>query len=219
LLHEDKVIGKVHRMFADFGLDMDIASLGPESRLKNPALGAGTLLDIGIYSLTWALISLDSGLGQTAEIPKVVASQTLSDNIDLATSVVLQYPSGKQGIITSTTQAKTPDVFCRIEGSEGYITVESPGASLPASFTVYSKMNVSSRGEVTGSLGDRPNVKQYQFENPGRGFFWEADAVALDVAAGRKESDVMPWAETVRVMEIMDEVRRQGGARFPRDDQ
>lgn len=42
--------------------------------------------------------------------------------------------------------------------------------------------------------------------------------MALDIAAGRTESPIMPWAETLRVMEIMDEARRQGGARFPQDE-
>jgi predicted dehydrogenase len=219
LLHEEKVIGEVQRVFCDFGLDMDIASLGPESRLKNPALGAGTLLDIGVYSLTWGFISLDSGIGEKAEKPKIVATQTLSDSIDIASSILLLYPSGKQGIITSTSLAKTPDVFCRIEGSEGVVSVEGPAASAPSSIVVCPKVNGSSKGEVSESFTDGPKMKKYQFEKPGRGFFWEADAVALDIAAGKIENDVMPWAETIRVMEIMDEIRRQGGARFPQDDQ
>jgi hypothetical protein len=52
MLHEEKVIGDVQRTFCDFGLDLDIASLSSESRYKDPALGAGSLLDIGINSLT-----------------------------------------------------------------------------------------------------------------------------------------------------------------------
>lgn len=54
ILHEEKVIGDVQRTFCGFGLDLDITSLPSESRYKDPALGAGSLLDIGIYSLTWA---------------------------------------------------------------------------------------------------------------------------------------------------------------------
>lgn len=54
ILHEEKVIGDVQRNFCGFGLDLDITSLPSESRYKDPALGAGSLLDIGIYSLTWA---------------------------------------------------------------------------------------------------------------------------------------------------------------------
>lgn len=52
----------------------------------------------------------------------------------------------------------------------------------------------------------------------GKGFYYEADAIALDIAAGHKESQIMPLGETLRVMRILDEVRAQGGAKFPQDD-
>lgn len=206
LLHEERVIGDVHRVFCDLGLDMDLGSLGPESRLKNPALGAGTLLDIGIYSLTWGLLTLESGQRQE-KTPNVVAVQSISDEgIDVATSVLMLYPStGKQGILTSTALGRTPDVFCRIEGSKGYITVEGISASVPSAFTVYRKDT------------NRGQRKSYVVPHPGFGLYWEADAVALDIAAGRTESAVMPWTETLRVLEMMDEIRRQGGARMPQD--
>jgi predicted dehydrogenase len=216
LVHEEKAIGDVHRMFCDLGLDMDIASLGPESRLRNRALGAGTLLDICIYSLTWGLLMLDPKQGKEAEKPRMVAVQTLSkeDEIDVATSILLLYPStGRQGILTSTSMAKTPSTFCRIEGTEGYITVEGVSASAPSAFTLYPKAR-----EGTSTLESGPSTKRYQVEHEGFGMFWEADSVALDITAGKTENAIMPWRETLQVMEMMDEVRRQGGARFPQDD-
>ena len=219
MLHEEKVIGDIRRTFCDFGLDMNMSALGPESRLKNPALGAGSLLDIGIHSLTWGLLALDAGNGETAEEPKIVATQTLSHSIDIASSIVLHYPkSGRQGILTSTTEIKSDPVFCRIEGTEGYITVEGLAASVPSSFTVYAKNAGSATGDVEGEV-KLAKGKTHTFEKTGKGFYWEADAVALDIAAGRKESAIMPHAETLRVMEMLDEIRRQGGARFPQDTQ
>lgn len=218
LLHEEKAIGSISRAFCDFGLDMDIKSLSPDSRLKNPELGAGTLLDIGIYSLTWGLLCLDRGIGEHAQKPHIVASQTLSDEIDIATSIILKYPSGAQGIITSSTSFKTSAEFCRIEGSKGSIIVEGSGASSPESFVLRPKRSGSSTGDmVLLEAENGANDKRYTFEKSGRGFYWEADAVALDIVAGKTENAIMPWAETIRVMEIMDEVRRQGGARFPQD--
>lgn len=47
-LHEEQRLGKIYRVFCDFGLDIDIPSLPDSSRYKDPALGAGSLLDIGI---------------------------------------------------------------------------------------------------------------------------------------------------------------------------
>lgn len=204
VLHEDKAIGKIHRAFCDFSLDQKIAERGPDSRLKNPALGAGSLLDIGVYSLTLVLLGLEPPVGtqSSPETPKVVAAQSLSDGVDIATSTILLYQDGRQGIATCHAGMKSPRDFCRIEGSEGTVVVQGTAASVPSAFTVK-------------KLGSEE--EKYDFEWPGRGFHWEADAVALEIAAGRTESAVMPWSETIRVMEIMDEIRRQGGAKFPQD--
>lgn len=199
LLHVERVIGDVQRVFADFAMRVDITSLPTTSRLKDPALGAGSLLDIGIYSLTWVLLALESEKGEN---PKVVASQVLSEGVDIASSIIVSYPDGRQGIATSSTLTKTPPSFCRIEGSKGVVIVEGFAGSVPASFTVQ---------QIDGE------PKKYEFERPGKGFYWEADAVALDIAGGRKENDVMPWSETLTVLGLLDEVRRQGGARFPQD--
>ncbi|CAK7202810.1 hypothetical protein SEUCBS139899_005537 [Sporothrix eucalyptigena] len=203
MIHEDKAIGDVRRVLCDFGLHQDIAALGPESRLKNPALGAGSLLDIGIYSLTWGLLTLDAGTGTTAQNPKILAAQSLESGVDLASTMILLYPNGAQGILTSATYAKSPKPFCRIEGSKGVITVEGPAASMPTSFTVEPK-----EGEV----------QTHDFSAPGMGFYYEADAVALNITASKTEDDIMPWAETTRVLELLDEVRNQGGVKFPHEN-
>ncbi|KAH6691258.1 hypothetical protein F5X68DRAFT_267566 [Plectosphaerella plurivora] len=206
VLHEDRAIGRIQRVFADFSLEQDIASKPADSRLKDPALGAGSLLDIGVYAVTWGLLGLDpspEGQGER-EKPKVVAAQTLSDGVDVATAIILLFTNGRQGIITSHSNYITAETFCRIEGTEGTVYVKGPAAPIPSSFTVVKK---------------GADEKTYSFEKPGgRGFYYEADAVALDIAAGKKESTLMPLTETIRVMEILDEARRQGGARFPQDD-
>lgn len=206
LIHDEKAIGEVHRVFCDFAMPMNISDLPPTSRLKSLDLGAGSLLDIGIYSLTWALLALENpsdGAGdELQQEPQIFASQRLSDGVDIATSVMLSYPDGKQGIVTSSTMVKTPPTFCRIEGSKGTILVEG-FTSAPAAFSVMLQ-------------GDGETYR-HEFERPGRGFYWEADAVAQDIAAGRKENGIMPWKETLRVLRLMDEIRRQGGAKFPQD--
>ena len=216
MLHEEKVIGDVKRMFCDFGLDMDIGKLGPGSRYKDPALGAGSLLDIGIYSLTWGLVALDEGVGEEAKTPKVVAQQSLEDGVDVTSSAILMYPGRRQGIVTSTTNIGHQPVFARVEGSEGYILVRGPAPSMPDAFEVYPKASGSDPSNPGGKGAEATQTVKSDRQG-GRGFFWEADAVALDVAAGRKENAVMPLAETVRMMKIMDSIRKQGGAKFPQD--
>ena len=205
LLHEEQKLGTIYRTFCDFGLDIDLPSLPDSSRYKDPALGAGSLLDIGIYSLTWGLTTLSDNVGDEAEDPEVSSSQTIAHGVDVASQVLLSYRStGRQGICTSTTNYPGHDDFARIEGSKGHIVVRGGAPSTPEGFVFYPKG------------GGKEEV--YNFEKPGRGFFWEADAVAQDLKAGRKQNETMPWAETLRTLRIMDGVRRRGGANFPVDE-
>ena len=66
----------------------------------------------------------------------------------------------------------------RGEGSKGYVIVEGAFASRPDAFTGYLK-GVDGAG------------KRYEYENLGGGFFWEADAVAHDIFAGRIQNEIM----------------------------
>jgi predicted dehydrogenase len=89
----------------------------------------------------------------------------------------------------------------RIEGTKGTIFIEG-STPRPQKFRFVPK-------------GEDAKEQVFEFDAPG--FFYEVDAVALDVAAGRMENSIMPWTETIRVMEIMDEIRYCNGALFPHD--
>lgn len=222
LLHEEKVIGDITRTFADFSLDMPLDKLPPTSRLRDVRLGAGSLLDIGIYSLTWGLLTLESS--DTSESPLIQATQTLFDGIDVSSSVLLHYPTtGRQGIITSSLLHKTADVFARVEGKKGTIFLSGGGASMPDTITVSLKPLDSGNDmgdKKAGCYEIQKNERIFRFEEVcGRkGFYYEADSIALEIVAGRKESKTMPLDETLRVMQVLDEIRAQGGSRFPQDE-
>lgn len=47
--------------------------------------------------------------------------------------------------------------------------------------------------------------------------FWEADEVARCIFNGKIESERMNHAGSVTIMEIYDEIRRQGGLKYPED--
>ena len=52
-------------------------------------------------------------------------------------------------------------------------------------------------------------------EGEGHGMFWEADEAATAIVEGRKEGKYESLAESVVIMEVMDEVRKQGGLVYP----
>jgi predicted dehydrogenase len=205
LIHVDGAIGNISRVFVDFGLDMPISSLSPSSRTADPSLGAGALLDIGIYTLTWASIILDQHPDNSGtSIPSVASSMSFTSGADEMTSIILNYDKLKaQAICTASMRHKSAPEFCRIEGDKGTVSVGGVAASKP------------------GFLAVRINGKEeekIEFEAPGFGFYFEADAVAADLRNGRKENDIMPLQESLRLMKLMDHIRTQNGLRYKQDD-
>jgi predicted dehydrogenase len=151
-----------------------------------------------------------------SEMPRILAAQTHEEGIEITTSTILQYAStGQQGIVTSTTKAlgAPGEVFAVIHGTNGYIEIEGRTPSAPESFTVWSKQE----GNPDRAFFPREACqgKKYEFATLGRGFAHEAENTALDILEGRKESRVMPWEETIYMMDIMDEIRRQGNTIYP----
>lgn len=43
---------------------------------------------------------------------------------------------------------------------------------------------------------------------------WEVDQVARDIAAGKLDSDVIPLAETVEIIKVMDKMRELSGLKY-----
>lgn len=110
-----------------------------------------------------------------------------------------------------TFHCKSPPDFARIEGSQGSITISGPAASAPRGFR-------SRKGLYTYEPPDAPE-DAFQFDPlPGAlGFFYEADAMALDIANGRTQNSIMPIEETLRMMRLMDGIRRHNGLVYPQD--
>lgn len=219
LIFEKKAIGDVFRTFSDFGMEVDFANLQEGNRYKHIHLGAGTLLDIGLYALTWAFLTLDPGTPENSEMPTIQANQSHNaDGIEVSSSILLQYPSsGKQGIVTSSHVANSSsNIFCTVEGTKGYIEVEGFASSFPSAFTVYPARGLGAKKWLP-SEGRRYDFGHAEFHRPDRGFAYEADNTALDLAAGRKQSTIMPLHESLRVMSITDEIRRQGKTKYPQD--
>jgi len=132
----------------------------------------------------------------------------LKEGVDWSDVVTLHYPTNRIGVCTSTVFNRTSETFCRLEGEKGIIEVVGPAASVPRKIV------------IKKSLGDGKEevVEEKEYEpEVGTGFFWEADAVAVDVAEGRKESAIVPLAESLRMMKLMDECRRQAGLKYPQD--
>lgn len=210
LLHQDQVIGEIHTVFSEFGLDMPIHKADPTARTAVKALGAGSLLDIGMYPLTWASLILDkSPARDLSREPSLIAAMTFcnseeTDNkVDEQASIVLNYPDIKaQAICTASLLYQGREIFTRIEGTKGSIDIGGEANSQPG-FLVVKIRNQEER--------------RIDFDVPGFGYHYQADSVAEDIRAGRQESVVCSWKDTLKIMSQMDDARSMCGLVYEQD--
>lgn len=190
-------------MTCDFSLAKDMASLPANHRYKDVNLGGGALLDIGVYPLMWSNLILDGKVGAAAENPEVSSTMVVIEGVDYEDIVVMKYPKmNRVGILTASLRAKGREEFLRVEGSKGVVTVSGPGCSLPRS------LKIMVEGE---------EERELKYDHEGMGFYFEADAVAKDILEGKRENAIVPLAETLRMMRVMDGVRKAGGLVYPQD--
>ena len=203
LVHTEKVIGKVSRVFVDFGLNMPISNMAPTARLRDLRLGAGALLDLGVYPLTWVALMLHAHPENRDQDPSLVSSMSIYPGSgDETTTAIFNYPSlHAQGIASFTMLHRTTSEFGRIEGDKGVIILGGV-ASRPSYLVI----------KETGK-----EERKLDFEPEGKGLYWEADAIAEDLRKGVKESAVIPLAESLRMMKLMDKIRADNGLVYPQD--
>ena len=184
-------IGAVRWVQADLGFP---AVYDPADRLWDPAAGGGALLDLAVYPLTWAVAALG--------IPvRITASGHLNqDGVDVQNTLTLEYPEGAAAQLSSSLQAAGPGT-ATLGGSAGWIRTGSP---------LYNPRAL----EICGRDGA---IRTEEFPEETEGFIHELRETGRCIRAGLQESPLMPWAETVQIMGLLDEARNQLGLRYPND--
>jgi predicted dehydrogenase len=199
-LFEDRVLGKVRRVMADFSVQF---KPDPKHRMLNPDLAGGCLLDLGIYSLTMLMVMLFRHPDNKLTPPTVKSSMMLSKltGVDEHTTLVLNFEEmGAQGIaLSSLSQQSSHDLAVRVQGEKGELNFPAP-ICRPLEYTI--ALN-----------GEKEVTKKFPVQ--GMGMFYEADACARCLRDGLLESDIMPLSETQLTMLIMDTARKQNDFVYP----
>ncbi|MFG2176206.1 Gfo/Idh/MocA family protein [Streptomyces niveus] len=188
----DGAIGEVRTVQADFGLQGPFA---PEHRLRDPALGGGALLDLGVYPVSFAQLIL-------GEPDRVQADALLSpEGVDLNTGMLLGWDSGATALLSCSVTARTAST-ATVTGSAGRIELPS-GFFHPDAFVLHRE-------------GRDP--ERHAVESPLTGMQHEAAEVSRCLRAGEKESPLVPLAGSLAVMRTLDAVRERVGVRYPVDN-
>lgn len=168
-------------------------STDPAHRLNALELGGGALLDLGIYPISFAVDVL--GLPE-----RITALARLSDaGSDAEVATVFAHAGGAVSTTVSSSRGAGTN-SAQIVGTEARIEIDRVWYT-PTSFRVITP--------------DNAVAEQFTSEVEGRGMQYQALAAERLIAAGATSSDVQPIDETVAIMGVLDEVRRQIGVVYP----
>jgi predicted dehydrogenase len=169
--------------------------IADRERLRDPSLAGGALLDLGVYPINFASMVFGT------EVENIVSSCTkLSTGVDAQNSITITFKGGQMAVLHSSMYAKT-DRQGIISGQEGHLIVEN--INNPQSITV-----IANNFEVIARYNCPPQITGYEYQ---------VYASVEAINNGWTESPFMPHAETLRIMNMMDDLRIEWGISYPFD--
>ena len=193
---QSKKIGAVKSMQSSFCFN---APWDPKSRLFDPALAGGSLLDIGIYNLNVTRWVMQTAFGHCPAPDRIAALAKIGrTGVDHSVSAMIHFATGV-----------TSQFICSIE-SAGENTFQIHGEH--GTIIIHKYFSAATRATLT-----RTNEDAITIERPWRvnGFEGEIEETMRLVAAGKIESEIMPHEETRQTLLWMDQIRRDIGLRYP----
>ncbi|MFW6336881.1 MAG: Gfo/Idh/MocA family oxidoreductase, partial [Phycisphaeraceae bacterium] len=205
----DKPIGEIQIIRSHFGFGMG-RDISPDSRLGNPDLAGGGVLDVGCYALNLARLLA----GAAAPDPQPFLSPTsvkavarmAPTGVDQASSAVLAFETGTLAELSCGT--RTPgNIGLAILGDAGTITCPDPWAN-----------DREKGGTFTIELHPRGGENQtFTIDCPVTSFALEAEAASRDILAGRTEPEPpgMTWDDSRSNAEALDRWRAELRLTYP----
>lgn len=185
---ESGVIGEVKSLTANLGYPLKHVD-----RLQNPELAGGALLDLGVYTINFALMTFHS------EITKLESTALMSPKgIDWMNSITMNFADDRMAVLHSNMLAFM-DREAVIFGEDGYIEIQ----------------NINNCEEIRVFDNQRKLAAVYSVPEQINGYEYEVLACKKAIEEGKYECPEMPHSEILRVMKIMDRVREIWGMKFP----
>ncbi|WEK33480.1 MAG: Gfo/Idh/MocA family oxidoreductase [Candidatus Pseudobacter hemicellulosilyticus] len=192
-LIESDTIGKIRTLKADMSYK---APYDPESRYFNPALGGGSLLDLGIYPVFLSHLLLGKPAG-------IQAYAKLSDKkIDETCAMLFHYQDGAHALLESSLITQT-ELIATVYGETGKLTILSHWNEKPPGI-----VHETYEGEKTA----------HPLDWKGRGLHYEMEELYNCVRQGRLYSEKLCHRFSLDLMETLDTIRQQTGIRYPADE-
>ncbi len=182
------VIGEVRTLTANLCYPM-----WQKDRLIQPELAGGALLDVGVYTLNFALMHFGN------EYEKISSSVIMTDTgVDGQECITLTYGDGKFAVLTAGMygQSDRQGIFY---GSEGYMVVDN--INNPLNIDIYHQPTTL--------------VRHIDVPEQISGYEYQVIEMIRCIQQGKMECPSMPHEETLRVLKIMDKLRKDWGVVYP----
>ena len=190
---ENGEIGDLHTIKADLGFNMPVDL---NSRVYNKALGAGSLLDLGIYP---ALLSM--ALFGKPEPENICAAATFTQtDVDETCAFMLQYPD-KRLMMGHTTIAANTSLTATLYGTKGTILM-------------HPRWHHTTKLTVSKYDGRLETSHDLDIPYTGHGYHYEAAHVMQCLENQKLESDIAPLDLTMDLMETLDAIREKVGLEY-----
>ena len=170
-------------------------SMGDKPRIMRPDLCGGALLDLGVYALNFVRMFT------AADIIRIESQCVKSGTgMDLTNAISLLLSNGMLANVQSSA-ACVGDNIGVIAGTEGNIIID----------------NINNPQKITVNGPDRTYVETIQVPQQITGYEYQFIACRQALIDGLKEPREMPHAETLYIMQLMDNLREEWGVRYPMD--
>lgn len=165
-------------------------------RIFDPNLAGGALLDVGVYPINFSAAVHGDG------VQKVFAhSVLLPTGVDGETGITLLYKDGSLSQLSCGVHGVS-DRRGGVWGDKGFIEVDNINNF--ESIRIY-----DAQRKLTNVYTDKKQLSGYEYE---------VLSCKKAIEEGRTETEEMPLGETLRIMELLDEIRRQIGVSYPNEE-
>jgi predicted dehydrogenase len=179
----DPRFGELRSVQASFGF---AAPYDPAHRLWAPELGGGALLDLGIYPFGLAQLLL----GMPADLR--ITGSLAPSGVDAEAAGVLLYPGGRHALVATSLLGNYPNTAC--------VVGTRMRADLQAPFWAPQRIVLT---------GPSMEPEEHVLDPADNGYAGELREVRAATAEGRTESSIMPLDESLAMLGLLADARRQ----------
>lgn len=187
-LIDSGVIGTVTSLSANLGYPLTHVE-----RLVRPELCGGALLDLGVYPLNFACMAFPGEIRDVAS-----ACVKWETGVDAQNSFTLTFEDGRMAVLYSSMLVQS-DRLGVINGDKGYMEVQ----------------NINNPEEIRIFDLQRNCIRTIPVPEQINGYEYEVLACREALEKGWTECPQMPHAETLRMMKVMDGLRKSWGVIYP----